>query len=494
MMASRKKNVLLNVFFGYAAQIGIILLSFIGRKIFLNYLSIDYLGINGLYANILTILSLPELGLDSAVVYFLYKPVADDNKPLIKAYVSYFKKIYFILAVSIFCIGICLVPFLQFIVKSNMNIFDLQIYYVLFLINTCMSYLNAHRVAMLSAYQEQRVQKIATLISNFLLQIVYIIVLICFHSYYFYVTATIIGTIINNIVLSLLCKKMHPMTDDNECEIDKKPIYTKVKSTFIYKIGTVLINSTDNILISIIVSTAAVGLYSNYYTVISGISSFITIVNTALISSIGNLGAKNENKKQYNYFKLLVEFYHYVAAIGLIGFYLLLNSFITYWLGWEYLFDNYTVFAIALNFYVSTALNPIWMYREANGLFEKVKYLMLIVAGLNIILSIILGIYWNAAGILIATVLSRVLTVVWYEPRILFNSVFKIKPTAYWLYQLKNIAATAIAFMATETVTANLPETIVFFVVKILIIVVITSIAFGIINVKEIKSILFRGE
>ena len=93
MMASRKKNVLLNVFFGYAAQIGIILLSFIGRKIFLNYLSIDYLGINGLYANILTILSLPELGLDSAVVYFLYKPVADDNKPLIKAYVSYFKKI-----------------------------------------------------------------------------------------------------------------------------------------------------------------------------------------------------------------------------------------------------------------------------------------------------------------------------------------------------------------------------------------------------------------
>ena len=133
MTASRKKNVFLNVFFGYAAQIGIILLSFVGRKIFLNYLSVDYLGINGLYSNILTILSLPELGLDSAVVFFLYKPVAEGNMPMIKAYVNYFKKVYFILAICIFGVGICLVPFLQFIVKSDLNTLDLKIYYILFL-------------------------------------------------------------------------------------------------------------------------------------------------------------------------------------------------------------------------------------------------------------------------------------------------------------------------------------------------------------------------
>ncbi len=492
MTASRKKNVFLNVFFGYAAQIGIILLSFVGRKIFLNYLSVDYLGINGLYSNILTILSLPELGLDSAVVFFLYKPVAEGNMPMIKAYVNYFKKVYFILAICIFGVGICLVPFLQFIVKSDLNTLDLKIYYILFLLNTCLSYLNAHRVALLSAYQEQRVQKIAMLFSNLAMQVIYIIVLVCFHSYYFYVTATIAGTLINNIILGILCRRRHPMKADGEYEIDKKPIYVKIKSTFIYKIGTVLINSTDNILISMIVSTAAVGLYSNYYTVIAGVSAFISIINTALISSVGNLGAKKENQKQYDYFKLLIEFYHFIAALGAIGFYLLLNNFVTIWLGNEYLFDSKIVFAIALNFYVSTAISPVWMYREANGLFERVKYLMLIMAGLNIVLSVLLGIIWGTFGILFATVLARLLTSVWYEPRILYGNVFNEKTGAYWRKQLKNVAASALSLIVSYKAIEYMPGTVLFFCLKGVIIVAITGVIFGIANIGRIKSIFLR--
>lgn len=494
MTASRKKNVFLNVVFGYAAQVGIILLSFIGRKIFLNYLSVDYLGINGLYSNILTILSLPELGLDSAVVFFLYKPVADGNEAMIGSYVRYFKRVYFILAACIFCIGICMVPFLPFIVKSELNTLDLRIYYILFLLNTCLSYLNAHRVALLSAYQEQRVQKMATLGANILMQLIYIVVLICFRSYYLYVCATIAGTLINNVILSILCGRLHPIRASKSCEIDKKQIYGKIKSTFIYKIGTVLINSTDNILISMLVSTAAVGLYSNYYTVTAGVSAFISIINTALISSVGNLGAKRENAKQFDYFKLLTEFYHFVAAVGAIGFYLLLNNFIKLWLGSQYIFDDKIVFAIALNFYVSTAVSPVWMYREANGLFEKVKYLMLIMAGLNIVLSILLGIIWGTFGILFATVISRLLTCVWYEPKILFKNVFGERVGVYWRKQLKNFAATAVAMFASYAATANMPDSAAFFCLKAVLVAVITGVIFGIANIDRVRSIFQRRE
>lgn len=495
MTESRKKNFFLNVVFGYIAQIGIILLSFIGRKIFLNYLSTEYLGINGLYSNILTILSLPELGVDSAVVYFLYKPVAENNQPLIKTYVKYFEKIYFLLAGGIFLIGLCLLPFLRYIIKSDLSLRDLNIYYILFLINTCMSYLAAHKAALLSAYQEQRMQKMAMLTSNMALQLLHIVILVIWHNYYLYVVATIIGTLINNLILNILCNKYHALKKTEiSGRIEKKLIFKKIQSTFIYKIGTVLINSTDNVLISVLVSTSAVGLYSNYYTVISAVSAFIAIINTSLISSVGNLGAKNESEKQYKYFNLMIDFYHYIAAVGAIGFYMLLNNFIAIWLGSEYLFDQLVVFAIAFSFYITTAINPVWMYREANGMFEKVKYLMLVTAVLNIVLSVIMGKVYGVFGILFATSISRIITNVWYEPKILFDSVFKKKVVLYWKIQIKNVLATIISFAIAFAAVKNIPDTTLLFCVKGIIVVTVTSIMFIIFNLDKVKKVKEQGK
>ena len=172
---SRTKNAILNIFFGYFAQISLIILTFIGRKVFLEYLSIDYLGINGLYTNILTFLSLPELGLDAAVIYTLYKPVAENNTKLISTLVSFFKKIYRYIAISIFTLGMLLVPFLPKLVSSTLPEKDLIAYYVLFLINTVLTYLIAHKVALLMAYQENRIIKIISIPVNLFLQLLSIL-------------------------------------------------------------------------------------------------------------------------------------------------------------------------------------------------------------------------------------------------------------------------------------------------------------------------------
>ncbi len=198
---SRTKNAKLNVIYGYLAQIGILILSFVGRKIFLIFLSADYLGINGLYSNILTILSSAELGLDTAVVYSLYKPVADDNKKLIASMLRYFKKVYYIVAICVFLAGLCLLPFLPFFIKSNLSSIDLAIYYILFLINTVSSYFVAYKVALLSAYQEQRIHKLVTLSANLILQLMHIIVLFIWKNYYIYIVATVVSTVISNTIL-----------------------------------------------------------------------------------------------------------------------------------------------------------------------------------------------------------------------------------------------------------------------------------------------------
>ena len=475
MSKSRSQNTILNIFFGYAAQLGTIVLSFIGRRIFLQYLSVDYLGINGLYSNILTVLSLAELGLDTAVVYSLYKPVADGNEALINSLLAYFKRIYFALAGIIFLIGTALVPFLHFLIKSELNRQDLIYYYLIFLANTVASYF----VALLCAYQEQRVQKLVVLSSNLVLQILHIIVLVVWKNYYLYVLATLLTTIISNLALGCVCDKIHPNIKKKlpPVDFDKKPIREKVYSTLIYKVGAVAVTNTDNILISVLVSTAAVGLYSNYYVVYGSIQGFIAIITTSLISSLGNLGVSGDKKRQYEIFNFALMFYHFTAALGLIGFSALLNDVVELWLGAEYLFDWPTVFIIALNFYISNAISPVWMYREANGLFEQVRYLMLARAAVNIILSVLLGMIWGTFGILLATAISLAVTNFWYEPRILFKKVFDLSVREYWRTQGRYFLMTLLAMAVCYGAIGVLPRaaTLPLILIKTLLIILLTT-------------------
>lgn len=484
---TRTKNALLNIAFGYIAQIGIFILSFIGRKIFLLFLSADYLGINGLYSNILTILSLAELGLDSAVVYSLYKPVAEENVPLIASLINYFKKVYRILAGIIFLCGILLIPILKYLINSDLPDKDLIAYYVLFLINTVASYFVAHKVALLSACQEQRLQKIVTLSANLLLQILHIIVLFVWKNYFVYIFATVCSTILSNVILSKVCGKAHPelFKEIKQVKFEKGPIKRRIISTFLYKIGAVAVNSTDNILISVLVSTVAVGYYSNYYTVVSALQGFVSVISVSMISGIGNLAAKEKKESQTELFDMMLLFYHFLAALGLVGFSLLFNDLIEIWLGKQYLFSWPIVFVIAFNFYITNAVSPVWMFREANGFFDKVKYLILIRAVINLILSVALGKRFGVLGIFIATAVSMIMTNFWREPEIVSKDIFNRKQSIYWLKQLKYFVATVFAFFTSNLIIKQMGHSFIQLMVKALIVCIITFLSFVAVSLKS---------
>ena len=491
---TRSQNAKKNIVFGYIAQIGIFILSFIGRKIFLYYLSADYLGINGLYTNILTVLSLAELGLDSAFVFSLYKPVAERNYDLVYSLLKFFKKIYYILAFSLFAIGMALTPFLKYLVDKDISQTDLIYYYVIFLANMITTYFVAHKIALLSAFQEQRIQQLFMLFSNLALQVLQIAALIVFGDYHVYVLTLIITTVIYNIVLSIVADRLHPEVFKAKKQIpfDKSEIYKRIRATFMYKLGAVLINSTDNILISILVSISAVGLYSNYYAVINAFVTLIAVINASLITGIGNMAVKESKEKQKELFDMMQLIYHIIAALGLIGFSLLFKDLITVWLGEKYLLDDMTVFIISLNFYITYAIAPVWIFREANGLFNEVKYLLLIRAAINIILSIILGKFFGVSGIFLATTISHLLTNVWYEPGILSNKLFENMQKKYWLKQLKYMLITVVCYAACYFSIHNISCDIIALILKTVIVCAITVLVFCLTNFRTAEFAKFK--
>lgn len=451
---SRKKNAIKNIVVGSLTQIIMVMLSFAGRTVFVEFLDVSYLGINGLYGNILSVLALAELGLGNVTQFFLYKPVADNNQERISQLVHYFQKMYLIIASVVLGIGLALIPGLKYIVNCSLPEDELIIYYILFLVNSTISYFSAHKVALLLAYQNNRLQKYITVATTFLAQILHILVLALWHNYTIYLCVTTLTACLQVVLVNCICSKKYPLAKIKKSsgisKEDKQYILNNVKSTFIYKIGSTLITNTDNILISVIVSTVAVGLYSNYYIVIMAIQGLLAIITTSLIPGIGNLSVSKNKVRMREVLDAMLLFYHCIGAFGAISFYFLFDDLIPIWIGEKFLLDHFTVFAISLNFYISTAISPVWMFREANGLFYEVKYLLLITAAVNIVLSVIMGYLWGMAGILLATSCARILTQIWYEPRILFSKIFTCSAISYWKkqcwYILLSLIATALCW------------------------------------------------
>lgn len=492
--SSRSVSSAKNMIIGFIAQLGLLILSFIGRTVFLHYLGIDYLGITGLYTSILSVLSLTELGLGNVILFSLYKPIANNDSRMISALLRYFKRLYTYIAFAIAAIGLLLIPFLKYIIQSELSDADLIKYYLILLTSSVLSYFVAHSTAEITARQELFVIKQINVVSSLAVNVLQIITLILWRNYYLYLALSIVSTLITNYLISRYSNTHyeHLTSHAESIDIPKFEIIKNIKSTFIYKVGVTLINYTDNILISAMIGTVWVGYYSNYSMVVSAIQMYFGIIITSVIPSIGNLNVENNSEKSRSTFFVLLLFFHWSAAFGAISFFFLFGDLIPLWLGSKYLLDTPVLIVICLNFYLSNAINPVWMYREATGLFSRVKYLMLTTAGFNLILSVFLGKLFGLAGILFATALSRILTVVWYEPKILFKEKLGGNVGQYWLTQFKYLLLSGISFVACYGITLFLSHSLIGMVLKALMFFVVSCIIFIIGSLKSnaLKSLI----
>ena len=437
MAKSRTKSVSINMIIAFVCQAVNLLLSFLIRTVFIKTLGTDYLGVNGLFTNILTILSFAELGIGNAIVFSMYKPLAQDDTQKVASLMALYKKTYTIIGVIIASAGLLVTPFLTFIIKDEPNVSEsIYLLYVLFLANTVSSYFFVYKKSLIIADQKNYIVLAITEGVHFVQTIFQTVFLILTHNFIVYLVFQITFTVLSNFVASFVANKLYPFLKNKAQKLDKqetKSVFSNVKSLVVYKFGSVILNGTDNILLSAMVGITEVGLASNYVLLTTSCNAILGKITEAFTASVGNLNAYDDKERQYNVFNKLLFITVWLYGFAAVGLVAVSPSFISAWLGKDYLLDNVTVIAIIVGFFVQGAHFAAYTYRTTLGYFKQGRLSPLIAAVLNIVLSIVLCHFIGMAGIFIATPISRFLTTGIVDPHFIYKKTFNKKPIIYHL-------------------------------------------------------------
>lgn len=442
MKSSRTENSIKNVKTGVIVQLVNRLMAFVVRTVFIKCLNTEYLGVNGLFTNILTILSFAELGIGTAIIFSMYKPIAEDNKEKIKSLMQLYKKSYYTIGTVIFLLGLLVIPFMDVIVKDIPNIKENIIFiYILFLLNTSSSYFFTYKKSIITAHQKQSIINNIDTIFYIARSIVEIIVLILTKNFILYLLIQIVGTVLENVIVSIKADKMYPYLKEKNVEKiskeESKSIFENVKSLVVYQFGTVVMNGTDNILISSLINVSTVGLCSNYTMIINAIKSVIQTSLNGITASIGNLNTTDNTKQKENVFYQLTFIEYIIYSFCAISFIILLNPFIKIWLGENYILGLGVPISLAVSFFIDGMRQPGFAYRTTLGLFNKSKITPYIGAITNIILSILLCKVMGVAGIFVATCIAQLASYSWIDPYLIHKYEFKTSVRKYFIKYIK---------------------------------------------------------
>ena len=436
MEKSRTENTIKNVKTGFLVQLINKVLAFVVRTVFIKCLNNDYLGVNGLFTNILTILSFAELGIGTAIIFNMYKPVADKNKEKIKSYMNLYKKSYNLIGIIVFILGLFVIPFMNYVVKDVPNIKEnIILIYTLFLINTSSSYFFTYKKSIIIAHQQQSIINNIDSIFYILKSIFEILFLMLTKNFIVYLIIQIITTILENIYISNKANKLYPYLKEKEVEpLSKKEsenIFKNVKSLVIYRLGGVIMNGTDNILISTLINVSTVGLVSNYNLITTSVKFIVSSALNGVTASVGNLNATGSiEKKEKIYYELT--FVHYmIYSLCTIELIILLNVFIELWLGKNYILNISISIALAVSFFIEGMRQPAYIYRTTLGLFSKAQATPYIGAITNILLSIIFCKLWGLVGIFIATSIAQLASYSWIDTYLIYKYEFKKSSKKY---------------------------------------------------------------
>lgn len=454
---TRIKNSVKNSLIGLIGQIIGLILNFVSRTIFINILGMDYLGISGLFTNVLSVLSLAELGFNSAITYSMYKPLADKNEDTITALMSLYKKTYNIIGVIVAVIGVMIIPFLDIIAKGANNVENIILIYILFLLNSVISYFFSYKAAIITADQKNYI----VIINQYIFQIIRIIIqtitLILTHSYILYLIIQVSSIFIENLFISKKSDKLYPYLKKNKTKIldikIKSKIIKNVKAMICHKIGSVAVIGTDNILISAFIGVYWVGIYSNYLLIITAIKNIVNQIFTAITASIGNLNAIETREKQQEVFNNVLFMNFIVYGNCSIILMILINPFIKIWIGNEFVMNYYIVFVIIVNFYITGMRKTTLTFKDAYGLFWNDRFKPLFEAVINLIVSIIMLKIFGIIGVFIGTLASTILTGFWIEPYIVYKYGFKASVNKYFEKYLRYGGVTIITGIISNYLT-----------------------------------------
>lgn len=424
---SRTQYAFKNTFVSSVTQVSSIIIQYVCRIVFVRVFAQEYVGINGIFTNILQMLSLAELGFGSAISYSLYKPISDNNFELIKTLLKFFKNTFYVISVSIFLLGLLISFNLDFFINDVPDIAHIQLIFMLYVVNISFSYLGTYKTTLINASQQAYVCNLVEFVFKILLNILQIVILLVTHNFIFYVAMQGIVTIMKNIIYINIANYKYPFLKDKSVQKmpkrELKLIATNVKAMFLHKIGWVAVDATDNILISKLIDLSMVARYSNYVLITQSISLVLNQIFNSIVASVGNLGVTETNEKKQEILYKLFFFSFVIYCIISAGVLNVSSDFVELCFGKKYSLGTSLVIIISLNFFLNGMRKPAETFLVALGLFNRNRYAAIFEAVINLFLSVILAKYIGMIGILIGTTFSTLLIPFWVAPCVVVKGI-----------------------------------------------------------------------
>ena len=435
-----------NFIMGFAGQILYMLLGFASRTVFIYCLGETYLGINSIFSSVLSVLSLSELGLGTAILYAMYKPAATNDTKKLCSLLLFYRNAYRAVGAVIFVLGILLIPALPYLVKGTSDVVNLTVVYVMFLLDTVSSYwFFSYKQSVFVAYQKSYLNSLIAYLTSIGGTVTQILVLFLLRktptlSFYIYTAVGIIGSVIGNILKKRRVEKEYPeITEKGAVPLtkeEKRPILKNVAGLTVSSLCSTLLNTTDNLLLSSFIGAGIVGIYGNY----TALKYYVTKLQATVFDSIrvgmGNYCAVKDTDDKERLFHIIHFTYFWIYGFCAICLWILYDSFIAgVWLrDSKWLLPRSAVFLVVMNYLLSGLSGAVSIYSDTNGLYWQTRYRYLFSVLFNIGVSYVLMVplQMGITGTLLGTTAS-IFIMIGFDPLIVYKNVFQKSAAGYYL-------------------------------------------------------------
>lgn len=456
---NRTKNASRNIIWGILNKIISLGLPFIVRTIMIYTLGMQYVGLGSLFTSVLQVLSFAELGIGSALVFSMYKPIAEGDDEKVCALLSFYRKIYRVIGCIILAFGLLMMPFLKYLIAGDVpRDINLQVLFLMYLLNNILGYfLFAYKQSLFTASQRTDLISKIGMVLQLVSGIAQILLLVIVHNYYAYVAVIPIITCLNNLIVGVLTDKYYPQY---ECKgkIEKEELHSiekKVGGMVFQKIGGIVLSSVDTIVISAFLGLTSLALYQNYYYIITALFGFLTVIMQSIIAGVGNSVASETIEKNYRDFKQFNFIYVWIVSWCTTCLLCLYQPFMQLWVGKDNIFDMGMVILFVIYFFAHKWCDMLYVYQEACGIWWETRAIPFMAAIVNLAVNIILVKIIGLPGILISTIVSVIFIYDTGYASVLFKTYFMSINNGlkrYWIQQCFYMMIASVACSITVVV------------------------------------------